>query len=149
MTYKPKYPPGTYDPRAPRPNARGPRPQSWVTGPDPVEHKKYRIWIQQRNQAQWREEGWTISFEEWKQLWDESGQWHNRGRERSCYCMTRIDRELPWTPDNVQIITREQHAKIQGHLSVAGYRSPAQARRREKLGLPVEKLPTGRKRKSE
>lgn len=46
MVYQRKYPPGEYDPRAPRPHACGPRPHVWVTGPDPVEHKKYRHWIQ-------------------------------------------------------------------------------------------------------
>ena len=145
--YKPKYPPGEYNPRAPRPNARGPRPQVWVTGPDPIEHKKYRHWIQQKNQAQWRDETWELSFEEWKELWGEL--WHQRGRERSCYCMTRIDRELPWSLKNTQVITRESHAREQARLSASGYRSPARERERERLGLPKEKLKTGRKPKSD
>ena len=71
-----------YDRQAPRPHMRGPRPNAWKSGPDPEEHKRYRVFIQQRNQAQWREEGWTISFEAWKDLWNQSGQWANRGRER-------------------------------------------------------------------
>jgi hypothetical protein len=144
-----KYPPGEYDPRAPRPHMRGPRPHRWVTGPDPVEHKKYRVWIQQKNQAQWREEGWTISFEQWKQIWDQSGQWDNRGRERSCYCMTRRDSTLPWSVDNVHIITREQHSKTQSQAANAGYRSPAQLKRRIRLGLPLERQKPGRRPKSE
>ena len=145
MTYRAKYPKGEYNPRAPRPEARGPRPQSWVTGPDPVEHKKYRTFIQQRNQAQWREEEWTITFEQWKQLWDQSGQWDNRGRERSCYCMTRRDVLEPWTADNAVIITREQHSRKQSALTHAGYRSVAQIKRRKRLGLPDQKQKTGRK----
>lgn len=144
-----KYPPGEYDPRAPRPHMRGPRPHMWVTGPDPVEHKRYRTWIQQKNQAQWREEGWTISYEDWKRLWDESGQWDNRGRARSCYCMTRRDITEPWSVDNVMIITREEHARSQSQAANAGYRSPAQLKRRIKLGLPLEKQKPGRKPKSE
>ena len=140
-----RYPKGEYDPRAPRPHMRGPRPDKWVTGPDPVEHKKYRTWIQQKNQAQWRQEGWTISFEAWKQLWDESGQWDNRGRQRSCYCMTRRDITEPWSVDNVMIITREQHSRMQSALSHSGYSSPAQIRRRQRLGLPLKRQQTGRK----
>lgn len=140
-----KYPPGTYDPRAPRPHMRGPRPQVWVSGPDPEEHRRYRTWIQQRNQAQWRGEEWTISFEAWKQLWDLSGQWHNRGRARECYCMTRIDHLGAWSVDNVEIITREQHGRQQSALAHSGYRSPAQLRRRARLGLPMERQKTGRK----
>ena len=140
-----RYAPGTYDPTAPRPHMRGPRPDKWVTGPDPVEHKRYRVFIQQRNQAQWREEGWEISFEAWKQLWDESGQWENRGRARSCYCMTRLDHRLPWSIDNVEIVTREQHSRQQSALAHSGYRSPAQLRRRARLGMPLERQKTGRK----
>lgn len=138
-----KYPPGEYNPRAPRPQSRGPRPQVWVTGPDPVEHKKYRAFIQQKNQAQFREEGWTITFDEWKALWGDL--WHQRGRARGDYCMTRIDRDQPWTTDNTHVITREEHARIQGSLAAAGYRSPAQVKYRERMGLPVEKQKTGPK----
>ncbi len=145
MNQRVKYPKGTYNPRAPRPQMRGPRPDKWVTGPDPVEHRKYRTFIQQKNQAQWRGEGWSISFDEWKLLWDISGQWENRGRARSCYCMTRRDHLMPWSIDNVVIITREQHSRQQSALSHSGYRSPAQLRRRARLGLPLERQKTGRK----
>ena len=147
MTYKPKYPPGTYNPRAPRPQSCGPRPQSWKTGPDPEEHKRYRTFIQQKNQAQWREEGWTITFEQWKQIWADSGQWHNRGRERSCYCMTRKDVNQPWTAQNVIIITREEHSRKQAALTHTGYRSVAQQKRRQRLGLPDQPQRPGRKKK--
>jgi hypothetical protein len=145
MAYKPKYPPGTWNPRAPRPQSCGPRPQAWKSGPDPEEHKKYRVFIQQKNQAQWREEPWQITFEEWKQLWDESGQWHNRGRERSCYCMTRRDVMEPWTKHNAVVISREEHSRKQSALTHAGYRSIAQIKRRARLGLPEQKRKTGRK----
>lgn len=145
MAYKPKYPPGEYNPRAPRPHMRGPRPQAWVSGPDPEEHKKYRTFIQQRNQAQWRGEGWTITFEQWKQIWDESGQWHNRGRERSCYCMTRQDHLEPWSEHNVEVVTREAHSRHQSALAHSGYQSPAQLRRRIRMGLPEQRQKPGRK----
>jgi hypothetical protein len=138
---------GQFDPRAPRPQSRGPRPQAWITGPDPEEHKRYRTFIQQKNQAQWREEQWCITFEQWKQLWAESGQWHNRGRERSCYCMTRKDVALAWTADNAVIITREAHSRHQASLTAAGYRSVAQQRLRARLGLPEHKQSPGRKPK--
>lgn len=145
MTYKTKYPPGEFDPRAPRPQSRGPRPQSWKSGPDPEEHKRYRTFIQQKNQAQWREEPWTVSFDQWKQAWAESGHWHDRGRQRGHYCMTRRDVREPWTADNLIIITREEHSRRQAHLTAQGYRSDAQARRRERMGLPQERQKTGRK----
>jgi hypothetical protein len=109
----------------------------WVTGTDPIEHKKYRVYIQQKNQAQWREEGWDISFESWKQLWEDSGMWESRGRERGDYCMTRRDWSTPWTRANAQIITRQEHAKLQGDAVAQGWRSLAQKRNRARLGLPA------------
>lgn len=127
----------------PRPNARGPRPNTWKSGPDLTEHKKYRVWIQQKNQAQYREEGWTIDFEAWKQLWDQSGQWENRGRERGCYCMTRLDWSLAWTVDNVVIVTREEHAKLQGQAVASGWRSLAQKKYRARNGLPATPVRSG------
>ncbi|CAB4137185.1 hypothetical protein UFOVP327_6 [uncultured Caudovirales phage] len=117
-----------WNPRAPRPQSRGQRPQIWKTGPDPVLHKKYLTWLQQRNQAQWRDEGWSIGFEDWCALWAE--RWESRGRQRGDYCMTRIDWSLPWTLDNVHVITREAHAKAQGDARAAGWSSIAQKRRR-------------------
>jgi hypothetical protein len=110
-----------------------------------VEHKKYRVWIQQKNQAQFREEGWTISFEAWKRMWDASGQWENRGREKGCYCMTRLDWSTPWTEENAQIVTREQHAKMQGTAFAAGWRSMAQKKYRARKGLPPAPYSTQKK----
>ena len=127
-------------PQPPRANGRrhgrpGPRPDMWVTGPDPVVHRKYLAWLQQRNQAQWRGETWNLSFEEWQALWGEN--WPNRGRERGCYCMTRRDHEAAWDTENAQVITREEHARQQGDLVARGMRSPRQTRRRQQLGLPT------------
>ena len=122
----------TYNARAPRPQSRGPRPQVWCTGPDPVTHEKYRVWLQQKNQAQWRDEGWSIGFTDWCGLWTE--RWDQRGREKGCYCMTRIDWSLAWTLDNVKITTREEHAKLQGLARAAGWSSLAQKRARARRG---------------
>jgi hypothetical protein len=99
-----------------------------------LRHQQFRVWGQQKNQAQWREEGWTIDFETWARMWNESGQWENRGRERGTYCMSRIDWSLPWTADNVAIITREQHAQLQGDARAAGWCSVAQKRARARRG---------------
>ena len=122
-----------YTPRGPRPNSRGPRPQVWLTGPDPVLHQKYRVWLQQKNQAQWRGEVWNLAFDHWVLMWGEL--WHNRGRGRGDYCMTRRDHDAAWDTSNAHVVTRSQHAQQQSAQAHAGYRSPAQARRRLKLGL--------------
>ena len=124
-----------YGKGVPRPHTRGIRPQAWITGTDPVVHKKYRVFIQQRNQALYREEGWTIDFDTWCTIWGD--QWPLRGREKGTYCMSRKDWSLPWTATNVAIITREEHAKMQGVAVKSGWRSIAQKKYRLKRGLPV------------
>jgi hypothetical protein len=111
----------------------GLKPHTWKSGPDPVEHKKYRVWIQQRNQAQYREEAWRLSFEQWKELW--SDLWDLRGRERGTYCMSRRDWSLPWDVDNTQVITREEHAKLQGQAQRAGWCSIARKKIRARKAL--------------
>lgn len=120
----------------PRPNSRGPRPQVWKVGPDPVLHKKYLVYLQQRNQAQWREEGWDIDFASWCRLW--ADHWEQRGRTKGSYCMTRVDWSLPWTLDNVHVITRSEHAIAQGRAKASGWSSIAQKRRRARRGQQQE-----------
>lgn len=100
-----------FDRHAPRPERRGPRPQVWVSGPDPEEHAKYRAWIQQKNQAQWRGEIWRLTFDQWKQIWGE--MWIHRGRTQGTYCLTRRDYSLPWDTDNAQILSRSEHNQRQ------------------------------------
>jgi hypothetical protein len=112
---------------APRPQSRGPRPHVWATGPDPAEHARYRVWIQQRNQAHYRAEPWALDFEPWKQIW--APHWHLKGRTANSRCMTRVDTDLPWQPDNVRIITRSEHSAQQAAMRSTGYRSRAQQRR--------------------
>lgn len=96
-------------------------------------HQQWKVWGQQKNQAQWRGEQWDLSFDDWRELWGDL--WHNRGRERGDYCMTRRDWSTPWTRDNAVVITRIEHAKMQGAAMSAGWRSVAQKKKRTRLGL--------------
>jgi hypothetical protein len=129
MTHKPR------GRKGPRPHARGPRPHLWKTGPDPVLHKKYRVWLQQRNQALFRDEGWNFAFDDWLAMWQP--WWHLRGREIGCMCMTRKNIRRPWSPANAEIITRQEHARRQGLLQCGHVRSARQTARRIRLGLPL------------
>lgn len=95
----------------------GPRPNLWKSGPDVTEHKKYRSWLQQRNQAQWRGEPWELTLDEWKAVWGDN--FHRKGRASDSLCMTRRDRTLPWRTDNVMLMTRKEHT-----LSQDQYREP-------------------------
>ena len=105
---------------------KGVRPHTWKSGPDNTQHKKYRVWSQQKNQAQWREEGWYISFYDWCEMWKEL--WDYRGRTREDYCMSRKDWSLPWTVENVDIILRSEHSRRQLGARQSGWRSIAQKR---------------------
>ena len=90
----------------------GPRPHTWITGPDELTHAQYRAFIQCRAQANYRGEGWELEFDQYQAAWGYN--WGQRGRASEHMCMTRTDHQLPWSEDNVQIITREQHANNQG-----------------------------------
>ena len=85
------------------------RPHVWKSGPDPVEHYKYKVWLQQKAQASFRLEKWELSFEKWKEIW--SDYWDQRGRDADEYCMTRRDWEDGWYDGNVHIVTRREHGK--------------------------------------
>ena len=83
------------------------RPGAWVSGPDPVTHRKYRAFIQQRNQANYRGEPWDLTFEEWCGVWGE--RFDQRGRRKGQLCLTRTDYTQPWTLSNVELLERRQH----------------------------------------
>jgi len=108
-------------------------PHLWVSGPDPEQHRQYLIWLQQRNQAQFRGEPWQLPFELWQELWRD--RWAERGRRRDQYCMSRRNWLEGWTPDNIQIITRAEHSQLQTLARNQGHRSPAQQLSRQRLGL--------------
>lgn len=90
----------------PRPHARGPRPHTWLVGPDQVLHEKYKAFVQQRNQARWRGEDWHLEFETWCDLWQDT--WDQRGRLGHEYCMTRRDPNQPWDEHNAIVTTRQR-----------------------------------------
>lgn len=91
---------------------RAPRPHIWITGPNEFKHDMYHPWQVSKAQANFRKEGWTLTFDEFFELW--RGHWHNRGREPDNMCMTRKDKNDAWSQDNVEIITRKEHLQNQG-----------------------------------
>jgi len=91
---------------------RGPQPNRWRSGPDPVAHAQYRCWIQAKNQANFRGESWTITFEDYQSLWRE--HWVHKGRTRNDYCMTRTDDEGAWSLGNVEVLPRYEHFSRSG-----------------------------------
>jgi hypothetical protein len=102
------------------------RPYMWVSGPDPETHQQYRAWVQQRNQARWREELWCLTFEEYQDIW--LAHWHLRGRLAHSVMMSRRDPDLAWDVTNCVLITRAELGQQQAAARVAGRRSRARER---------------------
>ena len=101
----------------------GSRPHLWKSGPDPLAHDSYRAWLQCRNQANFRKEGWVLTFEQWLEHW--AGMWHRRGRTSQELCITRLDCSRPWSTENVIIITRRQNAQRKTGLKVGQGQGPS------------------------
>jgi hypothetical protein len=93
------------------PGARGPRPHMWSVGPDPELHALHQPWHKARAQANFRKELWTLSFEDWVEIWD--GRFHLRGRGADNLCMMMQDPDLGWTKTNAIIVTRREQLKLQ------------------------------------
>ncbi|CAB4153583.1 hypothetical protein UFOVP635_10 [uncultured Caudovirales phage] len=71
-------------------------------------HKKFMPWHRARAQANYRNEEWNISFEEWCMLWPEE-LWRQRGRASQEYALSRIDPKQPWNTSNAVVAPRREH----------------------------------------
>lgn len=98
------------------PGKRGLRPNVWVSGPDPERHRRYLQWLQQKNQAQFRNEGWDFAFDDWLEIWGDLIQY--RGRKKGSMTMVRRDYDQPWSKDNARIVDRMEHAQVQQGLAL-------------------------------
>lgn len=79
-----------------------------------------------RQRAKWREEEWTMSFEEWTRLWmDAPDVWDvgmkmyrrpfsMRGRGPNCVQLCRKDLDGPWSIENVEIRYKNQKVPADG-----------------------------------
>ena len=90
---------------------KGPRPHLWVTGTDPAIRKQYYAWHRARAQAHYRNEVWTLSFIEFKEVW--GCNWDRRGRHPDQLQMIRLDFLAPWSFENVAVVDRPTFHKKQ------------------------------------
>jgi hypothetical protein len=74
---------------------------------DEIEHAKHWGFLRQRAQANFREEGWDMTIEEYFEMWRDD-LWAQRGRAVDQYCMVRVDVEKSWSLDNCIIVQRYQ-----------------------------------------
>lgn len=94
-------------------HARGrKRPHVWLSGPDEFKHSMYWPWQKTKAQAKFRGEDYSLTFDEYYELWKDD--WHNKGRKADNICMTRRDPAGGWHKDNVELVTRQEHLIRQG-----------------------------------
>ena len=65
---------------------------------------------QQKDNARRRKIYFLLSFEEWKDIWEQSGHWEERGRGIEQYCMSRIGDIGPYEVGNVFIQLRTDNS---------------------------------------
>jgi hypothetical protein len=91
-------------------------PHTWISGPDPVDHKLFTDCQRARAQAWYRNEEWQITETEYIDLWRENNHYLRKGRTTGSLCLVRIDLEKAWCLDNVEIIERHKHFRRAGKV---------------------------------
>ena len=61
------------------------------------------IYARQKAMAKIRNIDWDISFDDWYNIWIQSGKYEQRGRGVGKYCMSRKGDTGPYSKDNVYI----------------------------------------------
>lgn len=84
-------------------------PQTWKSGPDPIDHRLYNDCQRARAQAWYRGEEWFITEAEYISIWREDDRYLHKGRTRESLCLVKIDKSLPWSLDNVKFLSRLEH----------------------------------------
>ena len=75
---------------------------------DDLLHDQHWAWLRKKAQATFRGEEWTLSIEEWFDLWAKSGQWENRGRHPHASAVFMTDPEKGWHAWNVAVCDRTE-----------------------------------------
>jgi len=82
----------------------GPRPQRWITGPDPVVRQLRRRWLLAKNQAKFWSQEWDLSWDAYRDiLLDHADKLGRRGDSLN---LVRRDTEQGWSTGNVEVRER-------------------------------------------
>jgi len=106
MTYKFRYAPETVG--GPGKRGRNPDPESWQTGPCRIAHDKHYGYLKHKAQANYRNEEYTLTLEEWQTMWSDE-DWFARGRRADNMCMQQITPGEGWHLSNVEVVSRRKH----------------------------------------
>jgi hypothetical protein len=74
----------------------------------------------QRQNARARGIEWKLSLFEWWQIWDASGHWGDRGRNKGQYVMSRAGDSGAYEASNVCIVTNTENFNAAKKHAVAG-----------------------------
>lgn len=87
----------------------GPRPDRWITGPDPVVHRLRRRFILARNQARFWRQKWMLSWDQYRDILLDFAD--NLGNQADSMTLVRVDKAEAWSIGNVDVITRSAAGK--------------------------------------
>jgi hypothetical protein len=74
--------------------------------PDDFTKRRRLAFLRSRCQAKYRNEAWSMTFEEWCEFWRTEQRFDQRGRKIDHLTLVRINESKPWSPSNCAIITR-------------------------------------------
>lgn len=82
-------------------------------GKDNYLHRVLRRWYKvAQSQAQYRHQPWLVPWELFRDLWLTNQNYRRRGRGSDQLSFSRLDNTLPWSPDNVTIMTRREYMRL-------------------------------------
>lgn len=99
-------------------------PQLWCTGPDLKRHEQYTAWLKHRSQANYRDEIYLLTFQQWCHFWNTDFAWENRGRHSNNVVLTRKDPGGPWHENNCEIANRRLVLQRSAANRVRYYKNP-------------------------
>ena len=82
----------------------GPRPDLWLTGPDPELKHLRRRWLRAKNQAKFWSQEWRLTWEQYRDIW--VGHIDQLGRTTDSLNLVRRDTTRGWTLKNVHLMNR-------------------------------------------
>lgn len=96
-------------------------------------HVAKPLFLQQRSQAKQRGIDWEFEFEEWWEVWLQSGKYNQRGFKPNEYCMARHKDEGPYAVGNVKIITNRENCQERRQTTTAIEKQRATRRARKEF----------------
>ena len=78
----------------------------------PFESRRRKAFHRQRAQAHFRNEIWTLTYEDFCLFFPDEQTFNRRGRGIDNICLTLLEPELGWTLENAILVTRHQQLWI-------------------------------------